>query len=173
MGRQSVKGNGTGTKSCGGMRWLIICMFFLMACSMEERAVGYYNFSGDEWPREECAEFQINLLDSSEYNLALALRHNIEFPYKEIWCAVAMRSDSADWYIDTVKVNVTDSLGYWLGSGNNIKSVNTEMTCRGKYFHKGNVRVRIEHLGEGTIHGVRAVGVEFLRGERGEVKGER
>ena len=161
MGRQYIASNGPGTKSCRGMRWLIICMFFLVACSVDERAIGYYNFTGDEWPREECTEFQVNLLDSSEYKLALALRHNIDFPYKEIWCAVAMRSDSADWYIDTVRVQVTDSLGYWLGSGNNVKYVNAEMTQGEKFFHKGKVRVRIEHLGEGTIKGVRAVGVEF------------
>lgn len=136
-------------------------LFVVVSCSFDDRVVRYYSFTNEEWAREECCEFEVDIPNEGNYNLGLALRHNLEFPYREIWCAVAMRSDSADWFVDTLQMQLADTLGYWLGSGSSIKTIVAPLSSESLFFHSGTVRVRIEHLGEGTISGVRAVGVEF------------
>lgn len=144
------------------MKWLLLVLVVVAgACSSDGRVIRYYNFSNEEWPREECCEFEVTLPETADYNLDIALRHNLELPYREMWCVVSMRSDSSDWLVDTLNIPMMDSLGFWLGSGNNIKTITAPITEHGKFFHSGVVRVRIEHLGEGTIPGMRAAGVEF------------
>ncbi|MBP3420337.1 MAG: gliding motility lipoprotein GldH [Marinifilaceae bacterium] len=141
--------------------WLLVLVVVAGACNSNGRVVRYYNFSGEEWPREECCEFETNLPESGVYDIDVAVRHTVDLPYSEIWCAVTMRSDSSDWVVDTLRLPMMDSLGFWLGSGNSVKTVTLPITEQGKFFHSGVVRVCIEHLGEGTIPGVSAAGVEF------------
>ena len=163
MGWKFASSYGAGTTDGRGMRyWIVILLFTLVACTKETRVSRYYNFPSEEWQREECCEFEVTLPELGEYDINLAVRHTVDLPYRELWCAVALQSDSCDWYVDTLNVPMMDTLGFWLGRGNSMKTLITPITDSAHLFHSGVVRVRIEHLGEGTIAGIRGVGVELV-----------
>lgn len=67
------------------------------------------------WQRAYALEFDVPRQAAG--NMEICVRHTGDFLYKELFLRVEMFGDGATAYVDTVRVQMADDTGRWLGKG--------------------------------------------------------
>lgn len=69
------------------------------------------------WAYGDTIAITTDSLSSTGKRLSVAVRHNDDFPYRNLWIEVSGSDASGKMIRDTVDIMISDSYGRWLGKG--------------------------------------------------------
>ena len=98
---------------------LLPVLLLLHSCNSADVFNEYHPVANEGWNRDSLAEFSPAITDSvSPFSLFLHLRHTGRFALRDVWTAIeAYAPDSNLLWIDTVRIQLADNRGDWLGAG--------------------------------------------------------
>ncbi len=89
-------------------------------------------------------------------NLAVTVRHSVEYPYSNLWLEVILPQDTV-----AVDIELADVFGSWHGSGMGLTYERTDTVLRGVELAPGDT-VKLHHLMRvDTVPGIEQIGVFF------------
>lgn len=101
-------------------------IFFLLiglataACS-EHKVIyhEYHSISSAGWEKKDTLIYQIPATDSAHVvRLYAEIRNGLNYPYSDLYLVIKQNmADSLKWQTDTIKFQLADSLGKWIGTG--------------------------------------------------------
>lgn len=95
-----------------------VLVVFLAACS---HGTVYYSFSHlpeSGWNKNRVLFFDPEISDTlTRYDLYVAIRHNNDYPYSNLWLFVHTGDSAGTISTDTINIPLAEPSGKWLGSG--------------------------------------------------------
>lgn len=87
-------------------------------CTPQPEAYSEYATLGkDGWAYEDTLVFVPQIPPAVEGRLSVGLRHNGDYPYRNLWLEVTTPIDSTHARRDTLSVELADKFGRWKGTG--------------------------------------------------------
>lgn len=103
--------------------WLTIggvALLLASVCSCRQNDVynEFHSLPGSGWFKRDVQRFTPESSDSTGcYNLYLALRHNGDYAYRNLWLFVSYKGENGMLKTDTVNCELADEFGRWSGGG--------------------------------------------------------
>ena len=102
---------------------LLLLFIFLSACTESEIFSEFHSFPKSEWDKQHAIRFEAPVYDlSAPYNVSIELRHNNQYPFRNIWLFVEYQTPSGNIRTDTLTTNLADAYGKWYGKGISLYS---------------------------------------------------
>lgn len=142
---------------------LIILTLCLGAClSRHNDYSDFSNLPNSKWKYNDTIIFTPVITDSvSEGHLSLAIRHDNQYIYSNIWVEVSYLSPDSVLQCDTMNIQLADIYGKWQGKGIGA-SFQIENTISDNHSLCNNRPIKIRHIMQAdTLHGVSQVGILF------------
>lgn len=121
------------------------------------------------WQRDSGVDFDMAIdVDSvnfvaGRYDMVLSVRHNVAYPYSDLWVVVETSGMHQDIRTDTVRMQFADSSGRWLGEGaRSLRIVNDTVARDILVDQSWQVRVT-QVMTDDAIKNITDVGVILLR----------
>lgn len=93
-------------------------LLFLLSCTYSNTVQDFHSIPAEGWYKRTTESFFIPVRDSSvHYAVTVNIRHNTLFRYQDLWLYVFYPTPSDSLLCDTVKLQVSDESGHWLGQG--------------------------------------------------------
>jgi gliding motility-associated lipoprotein GldH len=141
-------------------------LLMLVACNNNRVYDAYMPIDSKGWHADSIASFELEVLDtSSRYAVYLNLRHNHEYPFRNIWFFRTISSKQGIEYTDTINYILADDMGKWLGSGiGETKNVIMPFKKEALFFNKkGNHIFEVQHgMTDTVLMGISEVGLEVF-----------
>ena len=153
--------------------WVVFIVIAL-ACNRDNVVYDTYtSVSPKGWNADSIAEFIVDVEDTTaQYAVYLKMRHNHNYPYRNIWFFRTISSKRGVEYTDTINYVLADEMGKWLGSGiGENKHVVMPLKTQALRFNKpGKYTFAIQHgMTDTVLAGITEIGLEvFMRKENGE-----
>ncbi len=153
---------------------LIVFIGALWACQNDRMVYDrYINISPKGWHTDSIAEFTVSIEDTTaQYAVYIKMRHNNNYPYRNIWFFRSISSKRGIEYTDTINYILADEMGKWLGSGiGENKHLVMPLRTQALRFNKpGKYQFSIQHgMTDTILSGITEMGLEvFMRKNNGE-----
>ncbi len=132
----------------------LLAILLLQACSSSDVFNEYKPLTGSVWHRDSVVTFLPELTDTlSPCKLVVDLRHTGRFAFSNVWAVVeAYAPDSSLWLKDTLRIQLADRHGDWLGAGSG-QLLDREILYRsGLVFDRpGRYRFVVQHCMYDTL----------------------
>ena len=97
---------------------LLFLLLLLTACAQDEVFFKFRSLPNAEWDKQQALRFEAPVRDISiPYNLTVELRHNNQYPFRNVWLFVECQTPSGSMRADTLEVYLADVYGKWQGKG--------------------------------------------------------
>lgn len=134
----------------------------LTGCSeCHESFAEFHNIEPRGWAYGDSISFIPIALDSTTVNrqLKVAIRHSNDFLYRSLWLEVSYPDITGRQHSDTVKLDLADSYGRWLGKGLG-PSFQIEGTASHSVAIADSSVVNVRHIMRlDTLRGIEQVGI--------------
>jgi len=92
---------------------VIIGFFVFVSCANKQGQEKYHVFHEEKWNTDSIVAISLSELDTnSSYNMALKVRHNIDYEYQNLFLFVDFQDKR-----DTVEIILSEKSGRWTGRG--------------------------------------------------------
>ena len=138
----------------------IILIAAASSCRGSDEFSRFVDIGGSAWGYSDTLDILVTDLDSiPAKRLSVAVVHNDEFPYRNLWIEVSYRDSIGRLYRDSVSVEMADEFGRWLG-----KSIGGSHQCETSLAHafplRDSTRISLRHIMRGdTIRGIDKIGL--------------
>lgn len=142
---------------------LITILLCLGACVPGHNDYSQFeNIPAEGWCYNDTLTFIPEPKDSSATGvLTLALRHNNDYIYSNLWVEVSYLNDSAT-VTDTLNIELADIYGHWYGKGLGSR-FQTEDTVSTSFHTVKGSPVKVRHIMRtDTLDGIEQVGIIFI-----------
>lgn len=138
-----------------------------MSCSREDMSYAeYIEFDNENWRQNEIVEYKLEFNDSSKIlmqpsdrELILSLRHTSKYHYKELWVEMKFfMADSAQ-YADTVELCLIKQNSRRAGKGfGGVYEVNQKISSK---YNLSDIRtVELRHImNDSILYGIKNIGI--------------
>lgn len=136
---------------------------FLYSCSLSSNEyAAYCDFGSDGWRYNRTIHFRPEHPDSiCRGRLAVALRHDGDFPYKSVWVETTV-SDAGTSRTDTLEIPLADRFGAWQGHGIG-SSYQVIDTVPRSFTHVSGHLIGVRQIMRAdTLHGITQLGIFFI-----------
>ena len=97
---------------------LLLLPLVLAGCSETSRFSNFESLPAKGWAYGDTVSIAFPGVDSvMSGTLCVALRHNNDYGYSNLWMEVTVPVDGGDSVCDTVNITMADPYGQWFGSG--------------------------------------------------------
>ena len=129
---------------------LLSLLLLLTACVQDELFSEFHSFPNAEWNKQQAIRFEAPVYDISvPYTVAIELRHNNQYPFRNVWLFVEYQTPSGSTRADTLGAYLADAYGKWYGKGLSLYSHS--------FYYQQNVQYPDTGIYTYTIrHGMRA-----------------
>lgn len=126
----------------------------------------YRNLPVDGWRYGDALHFMPSPADSAALgSVTVGIRHSNMYLYSNLWIEVTLR-DSLNQFVDTINIQVADSLGHWLGRGIGTDFQLSDTVWRNMTIHRP-VEVSVRHImRDDMLQGIEQLGVTFVENEK-------
>lgn len=127
---------------------VLVAILALQACNSSDRFNEYKPLAGNGWHRDSVVEFSPVISDTvSPLNLVISLRHTGLFAFRDVWTVVeAFAPDSSSLMKDTIRIQLADRRGDWLGAGSGqLYNRATEYRTGYVFSSPGTYRFVVQH----------------------------
>lgn len=99
-----------------------VCLFLIfismISCDSKRVFDSYTSVGTSGWEKDDLVSFQFDISDSLKvYDLFIQVRNTSEYEYSNMYIITELQYPSGFHVVDTLEYKMTDSYGYWLGSG--------------------------------------------------------
>ena len=145
-------------------------LFFVLlafwACGNNAVYNNYMAMPEQGWAADSIAQFDVEIKDTSAmFGVFLKMRHNGNYPYRNIWFFRRVISENGVEYTDTINYILADEMGKWKGSGiGELKHVVMPFKKEALRFNKPGVYTfEIQHgMKDTVLEGITELGLEVL-----------
>lgn len=98
----------------------ILVLFFFLSCKEQTEYFLYRQIDKSRWYKDSILHLQFDSLSVSpftSYNVDIEVTHDNSYPYRNLWLLVGHNLRDSVMQYDTVKFDLADAAGKWLGSG--------------------------------------------------------
>ena len=97
---------------------LPLLLLLLTTCAQDEIFSEFHSFPRAEWDKLQAVRFETPVHDISvPYHVNIELRHNNQYPFRNIWLFVEYQTPSGSIRVDTLDTYLADTYGKWYGKG--------------------------------------------------------
>ena len=141
-------------------------LFLFASCTDNKVFDEYKEMSTLGWHADSIANFNVEVTDTmSDYAVYIKLRHNHDYPFKNIWFFRTITSERGVEYADTINYVLADEMGTWLGKGiGDKKLVTMPLRTQALRFNKtGDYEFGIQHgMRDTVLTGILEIGLEVF-----------
>ncbi len=135
----------------------------MLACSCSPSASDYSSFTdlpARGWNYGDTVCFQIAADSIRPRSISVAIRHNDDYEYRNLWLEVSYTDADSSLRRDTVSMELADVYGHWLGQGLGTSyQIQKKVSDSVKLLPGAAVMVR-HVMRTDTLRGLRQIGVE-------------
>lgn len=157
-------------KAAGNLFLLFLaCSLFLGGCNRENTVfLTYQHIPEQSWDDNFALSFSPEINNVAiPYNLWIELRHDNDYPYRNIWFFVSISQNDSVLQKDTLQYILADDFGKWQGRGCNAFYQQTLIYKHSYQFpDTGKYDIRVQHaMRDRELKGVEDVGlrIEYAR----------
>lgn len=147
----------------------ILSVISLTACSPGSNTYSsYINFESGKWLYNDTITFPMNNENFvSSGSLIIGLRHNNNYPYRNIWIEKTISdSNNTIHSIDTINIELCDIYGQWYGSGvGKSYQLSYKFDKITPSLPKGKIQIR-HIMRDDTLSGVEQLGIIYKETEK-------
>lgn len=122
----------------------------------------FKNISPEGWAYADTLNFKVDIDTTSTGNLSLALRHDNNYGYSNLWIEVSHRIDSTTVDRDTLNITLADIYGRWNGKGIGT-SFQAEAVVSPDYKLNAGDSIQVRHIMRvDTLEGISQIGLLFI-----------
>ncbi len=149
------------------MRSLLLCILtYLLVVACSDTTGDYSNFAHlpvNGWAYDDTIHFSPDTIDADSRNITIAIRHNNNYEYRNLWLEVSYLSPDSILHSDTVSMELADIYGHWLGKGLGA-SFQMESVVNKPVKLSLNSRVGLRHIMRvDTLYGIEQIGVTLTK----------
>lgn len=125
----------------------------------------FKNIDPKGWAYADTLKFKVDIDSASTGKLSLALRHDNNYGYSNLWLEVSHRIDSTTVDCDTLNITLADIYGRWNGKGIGT-SFQSETIVNTDYRLTEGDSIQVRHIMRvDTLEGISQIGLLFLSNE--------
>ena len=125
----------------------------------------FKNIDPKGWAYADSLNFKVDIDSASTGNLSLALRHDNNYGYSNLWLEVSHRIDSTTVDRDTLNITLADIYGRWNGKGIGT-SFQIETIVSTDYQLAKDDSIQVRHIMRiDTLEGISQIGLLFRSNE--------
>lgn len=145
----------------------VISLFLaIWSCSNNSIYDQYLPLAKNQWHLDSIANFDIEVDDTAAvYMVYLKMRHNQNYPYRNIWFFRTIKSKRGIEYTDTINYVIADESGKWLGKGiGELKHVIMPFKTEALQLKRsGKYTFEVQHgMKDSLLPGVTEIGLEVI-----------
>ena len=147
-------------------KYILLLLFVLLtACTQREIFSEFNSFHNAEWDRLQAIRFEAPVYDISvPYQVSIELRHNDQYPFRNIWLFVEYQAPSGKMWTDTLGTDLADSYGKWYGKGISLYSCSFNYQENVQYPDTGIYVYTIRHgMRADVLKGISDVGLRISK----------
>ena len=96
---------------------LLFGILFLVSCN-SELVISEHKTVSDTWNKNDTIGFEFDIIDTLDtYEFYINIRHNIEYPYRNIHFFIRTEFPNGNLSTDTIECVLADIRGKWYGNG--------------------------------------------------------
>lgn len=135
----------------------------MLACSCTPTASDYSSFIDlpeRGWAYGDTVTFPVSADSIKPRSLSVAIRHNDDYEYRNLWLEVSYTDADSIQRRDTVSMELADVYGHWLGHGLGTSyQMQTKVSDSVNLLPQSHVQIR-HVMRTDTLRGLRQIGVE-------------
>lgn len=147
---------------------MISVLFLLYACENQLIYNSYQYISGKTWSKSDTITFTPEISDSlSEYYTYIEIRNHNSYPYQDLHLAISYNMpDTLSFKTDTLKLQIADKEGRWLGDGwGGLYQLSFSIATL-KANTTGPYKFYINHcMADETITGINDIGIRIEKAD--------
>ena len=143
---------------------LIMIAVLTAACSVTPSDYSRFtNLPERGWAYGDTVRFTPDTIDpTSPKQLSVAVRHNNDYEYSNLWLEVTYMTADSVTCRDTLSMELADVYGHWRGHGSGPSLQVVDTLAHGVALRRGQ-QVRVRHIMRlDTLPGIEQVGITFL-----------
>lgn len=116
-----------------------------------------------DWHHEDSLEFDLNISEPGNYNVQLILRHERNYPFRNIWVSAYRKSPSGETRFNKKEMDVATPTGVWRGTETGNWVFQRIPLFSGTSFdEKGTHKLSVRHImREDYLSSVHTVGIRL------------
>ncbi|MCC8070612.1 MAG: gliding motility lipoprotein GldH [Bacteroidales bacterium] len=140
---------------------VIVVSAALLACNHRDEYSAFATLDPQGWAFDSVLTFEVDTLASGQLPMAVALRHNNSYPYRNLCLEVRYTLLDNRGGCDTIDIEMADHYGRWRGKGLGASyQLLVEMPQRVELLPGSNVNIR-HIMRVDTIRGIEMVGLSI------------
>jgi gliding motility-associated lipoprotein GldH len=145
--------------------FLLLLLLLLTSCAKDEIFSDFRSFPDAEWNKQKAMRFEATVREISiPYDLIIELRHNNQYPFRNIWLYVECQTPSGSLQTDTMGGILADSYGKWYGKGLSLYSYSLKYQENVQYPDSGTYVYTIRHgMRSDMLKGVSDIGLRISK----------
>ncbi len=142
-------------------------LFFLTACSHNEKYSSFYSFPQSVWYKDTIARFEVHISDTLSYHdVFIDIRNTNDYPYKNLWLFVSFETPSGQFRKDTLECLMADDFGKWYGKGISLYELSVPYEQKIRFPHSGVYTYSIQQgMRNDLLEGINDVGIRLMSNE--------
>lgn len=145
---------------------LLVVIVLLSACGSNDIYNNYVEVDAAGWSNDSVAYYRFEIPDSTvRYNAYVNVRHEGDYPYKNLWLLLERLSPDSVLTRDTLECILVDRKGQWLGDGSgSILHFAYPYRLDTIFERTGTYQLNIRHgMSDSLLTGIRHIGVRLER----------
>lgn len=143
---------------------------FLSSCTEGEEYYFYNHIKESKWFSDSVLLFHLDSVRFNpqiEYSFSLELATTGLYPYREIWLEITHNLTDTIMQTDTLKHELTDDYGRWLGGGSGGINQSSLQIINNVHLDSARVyNLSINHLmSDNPLNGVEKVGIKIIQSD--------
>lgn len=120
----------------------------------------------DGWEMYNAKEFTVEIPATASYDVELFVRHNSNYPYRNLWLFIDHTTPDNITTSDTINIAMADAYGQWKGGGWGTAYQIKQPIHHLQLLDSGSHTIKISHaMREFKLRGINNVGVSVARNE--------
>ena len=139
---------------------LLLLALFLSACRGNELYNSYTAIEADGWKMYDAKAFAIDIPATGSYDVELFVRHNSQYPYRNLWLFIDHTTPHGVTTTDTINIAMADAYGQWNGGGWGTAYQIKQTLHLQHPLDSGSHTIKISHaMREYQLRGINNIGV--------------
>ena len=143
---------------------LIICILSACVYKNENVHTDFRSLKNSEWNKDSICRFKVDIQDISHpYSIAILIRHDNNYPYRNLWLFSNITTPSGAVRQDTLNCELADDMGRWYGKGISVYKFEAPYEQSITFPQSGVYTFSIQHgMRDDILKNVSEVGIKLV-----------
>ena len=143
---------------------LFLVFSILIGCNFDDIVfLEFAEFDNEIWAKTDSVKFEVEVHNSEEYIINMAVRNTIDYPVTNLWCLIyAQDSTNRVIFNDTLNITLASNDKHWRGIGYINKTTMQNIANKVVSLPSGKLVFTITHgMQNKRVKGIQSIGLEI------------